>query len=290
MGFRARTVSRAGAVARRSGAHARTTRISAALSWKGPLDEARALAHQRSAGALRSCGVEVRVPPRRSRRSSKQARGAGSAALRMRHAAGASSVAHAGWRRRAGAARDPLRSRARVRTRRWSRPRTRRPTQVLTDDDPMPPERFAVLVGANHAEPGWVTSRYLGKKARVTVVRVLGGRPKDATVGEEADPRGAHRRDRSRCSCAGKTARPTCCFSRTRTVGRLDRSREGSRRDAAAVEVRTCRDRSVIVTSDEPARFALGESSVDVGQKPEWISARAGAHQAYIVVALRRAR
>jgi hypothetical protein len=40
---------------------------------------------------------------------------------------------------------------------------------------------------------------------------------------------------------------------------------------------------NVIVTSDEPARFALGESSVDVGSKAEWISARAG-HQAYIVV------
>jgi len=44
---------------------------------------------------------------------------------------------------------------------------------------------------------------------------------------------------------------------------------------------------NVVVTSDEAARFALGESSVDVGGKPEWICARAG-HQAYVAVATSR--
>jgi hypothetical protein len=38
-----------------------------------------------------------------------------------------------------------------------------------------------------------------------------------------------------------------------------------------------------MVESDEPARFAIGEASVDVGSKAEWTQVRAG-HQAYVLV------
>ncbi len=57
----------------------------------------------------------------------------------------------------------------------------------LTDDDPMPPERYAILVGANHAAPDGLP-RFLQSKqrpARIATVRVLGGRPHDAE-GEES--------------------------------------------------------------------------------------------------------
>lgn len=149
----------------------------------------------------------------------------------------------------------------------------------LTDDDPMPPERFAVLVGANHAEPDGLP-RYLGKKTRVTVVRVLGGRPKDA-MGEEADL-AAHLAVTDPVLVRGKDGSPDMLLLPDETWGgSIDRAKDRGETQPQAGQ--NLPRPNVIVTSDEPARFALGESSVDVGQKPEWISARAG-HQAYIVV------
>ena len=149
----------------------------------------------------------------------------------------------------------------------------------LTDDDPMPPERFAVLVGANHAEPDGLP-RYLGKKARVTVVRVLGGRPKDA-MGEEAEL-AAHVAVTDPVVVRGKDGAPDMLLLPDDTWGgSIDRAKD--RGETQPQSGQNLPRPNVIVTSDEPARFALGESSVDVGQKPEWISARAG-HQAYIVV------
>ncbi len=41
---------------------------------------------------------------------------------------------------------------------------------------------------------------------------------------------------------------------------------------------------NVVVTSDEPAWFAAGESSIEVKDKPEWIEVRAG-HAAFVLVA-----
>jgi len=149
----------------------------------------------------------------------------------------------------------------------------------LTDDDPMPPERFAVLVGANHSEPDGLP-RYLGKKARVTVVRVLGGRPKDA-MGEEADL-AARLAVTDPVLVRGKDGAPDMLLLPDDTWGgSVDRAKD--RGETQPQSGQNLPRPNVIVTSDEPARFALGESSVDVGQKPEWISARAG-HQAYVVV------
>jgi hypothetical protein len=149
----------------------------------------------------------------------------------------------------------------------------------LTDDDPMPPERFAVLVGANHAEPDGLP-RYLGKKARTMVVRVLGGRPKDA-MGEETDL-AAHVAVTDPVLVRGKDGAPDMLLLPDDTWGgSIDRAKDRGETQPQAGQ--NLPRPNVLVTSDEPARFALGESSVDVGQKPEWISARAG-HQAYIVV------
>jgi hypothetical protein len=149
----------------------------------------------------------------------------------------------------------------------------------LNDDDPMPPERFAVLVGANHAEPDGLP-RYLGKKARVLVVQVLGGRPRDA-MGEETDlaarvvvtdPVVVHGRDGG----------PDMLLLPDETWGgSVDRVKDHGETQPQAGQ--NLPRPNVTVTSDEPTRFALGESSVDVGAKPEWISARAG-HRAYIAV------
>jgi hypothetical protein len=149
----------------------------------------------------------------------------------------------------------------------------------LTDDDPMPPERFAVLVGANHAEPDGLP-RYLSKKARVTVVRVLGGRPHDA-VGEEADL-AAHLVVTDPVLVRGKDGAPDMLLLPDETWGgSIDRAKDHGETQPQSGQ--NLPRPNVIVTCDEPARFALGESSVDVGSKAEWISARAG-HQAYIVV------
>jgi hypothetical protein len=149
----------------------------------------------------------------------------------------------------------------------------------LTDDDPMPPERFAVLVGSNHAEPDGLP-RYLGKKARVNVVRVLGGRPKDA-MGEEADL-AAHVVVTDPVLVRGKDGAPDMLLLPDDTWGgSIDRAKD--RGETQPQTGQNLPRPNVIVTSDEPARFALGESSVDVGTKPEWISARAG-HLAYIAV------
>ncbi len=39
----------------------------------------------------------------------------------------------------------------------------------------------------------------------------------------------------------------------------------------------------MIAFCDEPARFAIGDASIDVSSTPEWLSVRAG-HQPFILV------
>jgi hypothetical protein len=154
----------------------------------------------------------------------------------------------------------------------------------LSDDDPMPPERFAILVGANHAEPDGLP-RFLaqrnGKPARVTSVRVLGGRPRDAE-GDEAelaqylvvtDPVLV----RSTLNGPDILLLPDDTWG-----GTVDRASDHDGAAPAASATNLPRP-NVTVTSDEAVRFALGESSIDIGPKPEWISVRAG-HQAFVAV------
>jgi hypothetical protein len=157
----------------------------------------------------------------------------------------------------------------------------------LTDDDPMPPERFAILVGANHAEPDGLP-RFLGKNgkpARFVTVRVLGGRPRDAQ-GEESEL-APHIVVTDPVLVRSTTNGPDVLLLPDDTWGgSVDRASDTGSASRAAVGPNLPRP-NVVVTSDESARFALGESSVDVGAKPEWISVRAG-HQAFIAVATSR--
>jgi hypothetical protein len=154
------------------------------------------------------------------------------------------------------------------------------PDGGLTEDDPAPPERFAVLMGADHAEPDGLP-RFLPKTARELEVRVLGGRPRDA--GGEESELAAHLavldlvlyRD---------TGLDVLLLPDDTWGGHVDRTTD---HDASATRPPAARDglprSNVVAESDEPARFAIGEASIDVGAKAEWIQARAG-HQAYVLV------
>jgi hypothetical protein len=134
-------------------------------------------------------------------------------------------------------------------------------------------------VGANHAAPDGLP-RYLGKKSRVQVVQLLGGRPRDA-MSEETDL-AAHVSVTDPVLVRGHDGSPDFLLLPDDTWGgTIDRAKD--RGEAQPQTGENLPRPNVTVTSDEPARFAVGESKIDVGSKAEWISARAG-HQAYIVV------
>lgn len=155
----------------------------------------------------------------------------------------------------------------------------------LVDDDPMPPERYALLVGANHAAPDrlprFLTSKT--KPARIIAVRVLGGRPRDAG-GEESslashfvvlDPvvvRGEHKGD------PDLLLLPDDVWS-----GTIDRASDHDLERKPPAPREGLPRQNVVVTSDSPARFAIGDASIDVAKNPEWVSVRAG-HQAFVLV------
>jgi len=153
----------------------------------------------------------------------------------------------------------------------------------LTDDDAMPPERYAILVGANHAEPSGLP-RFLGTKtnaARVVSVRVLGGRPRDAGGEETAlasrlvvmDPvlvRGEH-------GAPDVLLLPDDAWS-----GTIDRAIDRGDHDAPPAPAAGLPRHDVVVSSDEPARFAIGDASVDVAKTTESLSVRAG-HQPFVL-------
>ena len=141
-----------------------------------------------------------------------------------------------------GAARDPLRSRA---------PFGRADGRARARDDRRGAHRrrsdaARALRRARGREPSPSPMGYLGtsgKKARCHG-RARPRRSPEGRGGRRSGSRGAHRRDRSRARAAEKTARPTCCFSRTSIVGRLDGSREGSTARRSRSRGRTCRDRT----------------------------------------------
>ncbi len=160
----------------------------------------------------------------------------------------------------------------------------------LTDDDPMPAERFAILVGANHAEPTGL-ARFLDSKtkpARIVSVRVLGGRPRDAG-GEETelasrlvvmDPvlvRGEH------AGFADALLIPDDAWS-----GTIDRTTDVGDDAVPAAPAPGLPRHNVIVSSDEPARFAIGDASIALlgtlgTKKTEWLSVRSG-HEPFVLV------
>jgi hypothetical protein len=151
------------------------------------------------------------------------------------------------------------------------------PDGGLTEDDPAPPERFAVLMGADHAEPEGLP-RFLPKSARSLEVRVLGGRPKDAE-GDETDL--ASHLAVLDVVVYRETGLDVLLLPDDTWGGHVDRTTD---HEGRAPETTAGLPRSnVMVESDEPARFAIGEASVDVGSKAEWTQVRAG-HQAYVLV------
>src|SRR6185437_9611643 len=114
--------------------------------------------------------------------------------------------------------------------------------------------------------------------ARVMVVRVLGGRPKDA-VGDEAD-------------LAPKLVVTDVVLARERGLdllllpddtwgGTVDRASD--RGEPMPPSASGLPRPNLTVACDGGARFAISDASVDVAQRPEWLSVRAG-HQAYVLV------
>jgi len=150
------------------------------------------------------------------------------------------------------------------------------PDGGLVEDDEAPPERFAVLLGADHAEPDGLP-RFLAKNARWLGVRVLGGRPHDA--GGEESALAAHLAVLDpvllRNGALDLLLLPDDTWG-----GNVDRTKDHG---DAPVAVPGLPRSNVTAASDEAARFAIGESSMVVGSKPEWLQTRAG-HQAYVLV------
>ncbi|HEY1954512.1 MAG TPA: hypothetical protein VGH28_02855 [Polyangiaceae bacterium] len=155
------------------------------------------------------------------------------------------------------------------------------PDGGLSDDDAAPPERYGVIVGARHAEPDGL-ARFFDKAARVALVRVLGGRPKDAP-GDEVD-------------LAPRLVVTDEVLVRERGVdllllpdetwgGSVDRASD--RGEVAPRSVAGLPRPNLDVTSDASARFAITDASVDVAEKPEWLTIRAG-HHAYVLVSSER--
>ncbi len=153
------------------------------------------------------------------------------------------------------------------------------PDGGLVDDDEAPPERFAIISGADHAEFDGLP-RWLPKTARIRSVRVLGGRPADAE-GDESE-------------LAANLTVLDIVVVRTLTHdllllpdnvwgGQVERTREKGG-EAPNPSISGLPRPNVEVTSDEAGKFSIGESSVDVGAKPEWLSTRSG-HQAFITTA-----
>ncbi len=153
------------------------------------------------------------------------------------------------------------------------------PDGGLSDDDPAPPERFALIVGARHAEPDGV-ARFFDESARVALVRVLGGRPLGAP-GEEAD-------------LASDLVVTDLVLVREKGVdllllpddtwgGTVDRASDRGEPPAPTDRGADLPRANLAVTCDGGARFAITDASVDVASKPEWLSVRTG-HQAYVLV------
>jgi len=162
------------------------------------------------------------------------------------------------------------------------------PDGGLSDDDPAPPERFAVLLGARHAEPDGL-ARFVEKDARVALVRVLGGRPSDAG-GEEADL--APRLVVTDLVLVRLRGLDTILLPDATWGGTVDRATDrGPPVDKSELQPPRAAawlpPANIAVASDVAARFAVTDSSIDVGPKPEWLSARAG-HHAYVLVSAAR--
>ncbi|HSQ63255.1 MAG TPA: hypothetical protein VLM85_08560 [Polyangiaceae bacterium] len=166
----------------------------------------------------------------------------------------------------------------------------------IDDDDPPPPERFAVLVGRAHAEGGGL-SRFLPKDARVRTVVLLGGRARGVPDEEEkglaetlvvTDPVLVHLagdvappKSRSRAPATTGDAQDALLLPDEVWGGDVDRASDpGVSPGPAGAGLP---DRNVLVSSDEPATFAIGDARVRVGPKPEWLSA-SGGRQAYVLV------
>ena len=152
------------------------------------------------------------------------------------------------------------------------------PDGGLSEDDPPPPEHFAVLVGARHAEPDGLP-RFLEKDARVALVRVLGGRPRES-AGEEEEL--APRLVVTDVVLVRGHGPDALLLPDDTWGGAVDRS--SVRGDPQPPDAKGLPRPNVAVSSDAPARFAITDSSIDVGGKPEWLAARAG-RQAYVLVA-----
>jgi hypothetical protein len=152
------------------------------------------------------------------------------------------------------------------------------PDGGLTEDDPAPPERFAIILGADHAEP-FGLPRFLPKNARWLGVQVLGGRPADAG-GDETDL--APHLAVLDLVLLRETGVDVLLLPGGTWGGHVDRTSDHDQAVLPAAVAGLPRS-NVMAVSDEPARFAVGESSVDVGPKTEWIRARAG-HEAYVLV------
>ena len=155
----------------------------------------------------------------------------------------------------------------------------------LSDDDPMPPERFAILVGANHAAPDGLP-RFLSSKskpARIAIVRVLGGRPRDAAGEETLLASRLVVTDPVLVRAKTPDAPDMLLLPDDTWGGAIDRASD--RTDAATPPAppEGLPKHDVIVASDEAARFSIGDASVDVSSKPEWLSVRAG-HQPFVLV------
>jgi len=152
------------------------------------------------------------------------------------------------------------------------------PDGGLSDDDPAPPERFAVLVGARHAEPDGLP-RFFEKDARVALVRVLGGRPR--APGDEADL--ATRLVVTDVVLVRQKGADLLLLPDDAWGGTVDRSTDPTSDVKPPASGPGLPPANVRVTSDAPARFAMTDASVDVGARPEWIATRAG-HHAYVLV------
>jgi hypothetical protein len=155
------------------------------------------------------------------------------------------------------------------------------PAGGLSEDDPAPPERFVALLGARHIEPDGLP-RFLPKTARVAIARVLGGRPRDAG-GEETDL--APHLVVTDVVLVRDVGPDMLLLPDDTWGGTVDRASDrGEPPPRAAAGLPPV---NVQVTSAAPARFAITDSSIEVGAKPEWLSVRSG-HQAYVLVSEER--
>ncbi len=171
------------------------------------------------------------------------------------------------------------------------------PDGGLDEDDPAPPERFAVLLGRDHADGGF--ARFLPKDARVRTVQVFGARargvldeeqqalapsfvvtdPVMITVSGNVTPvtpvAPLRRHEVPTGDAADVLLLPDEVWG-----GDVDRASDRGASPGPAGD--GLPDRNVLVSSDDPATFALADARVQIASKPEWLSVRSG-HQGYVL-------